>query len=121
MKLADVMPVDSIVSRNDALSSVLISAVRYPGGANTLALLDQIGAETIQATIPEGSPATGVELRDLPLPSGALIGLVSRGGEKNVLFIPTGNSSLAAGDRVIVFTSLEAADKALDVLGVRAE
>ncbi|MDR3075726.1 MAG: Trk system potassium transporter TrkA [Synergistaceae bacterium] len=121
MRLSDVMPVDSIVSRNDALSSVLISAVRYPGHANTLAMLDQIGAETIQVTIPEDSPAIGVELKDLPLPSGALLGLVSRGGEGQELFIPTGTSSLSAGDKVIVFSTLEVASDALEALGVSSD
>jgi trk system potassium uptake protein TrkA len=121
MKLADVMPIDSIVSRNDALSSVLISAVRYPGGASTLAMLDQIGAETVRVTIPDDSPAIGVELKDLPLPSGALLGLVSRGGESRGLFIPTGASSLAAGDKVIVFTTLEVADDVLAALGVSSD
>jgi trk system potassium uptake protein TrkA len=118
MKLSEAIPVDAIVSRNDALSSVLISAVRYPGNASTLALLDQIGAETIQVTIPEDSPAIGVALKDLALPTGALLGLVRRREKDRGLFIPTGQSSLEAGDRVILFATLEVVDDSLKVLGV---
>jgi trk system potassium uptake protein TrkA len=118
MKLSEVMPVDAIVSRNDALSSMLISTVRYPGHAGTLALLDQIGAETIQVTIPEDSPAIGVALKDLAFPSGALLGLVRRGGKSGDLFIPTGVSSLAAGDSVVVFSTLESVNEAMEALGV---
>lgn len=120
MKFSKYLPIDAIVNRNEALSSVITSAVRYPGHANTLAILDQIGAETIQVTIPENSPAIGVELKDLELPKGALIGLVHRKTEdnNNDLFIPTGMSSLIAGDRAIVFATLEVIQKTLDVLGV---
>jgi trk system potassium uptake protein TrkA len=121
LKLSDAIPVDAIVSRNDALSSVLISAVRYPGHASTLAMLDQIGAETIQVTIPEDSPAIGVELKDLELPSGALLGLVFREGENRGLFIPTGQSSLEAGDKVTVFSTLEVIDDTLAALGVNSD
>jgi len=121
LKLSNAIPVDAIVSRNDALSSVLISAVRYPGHASTLAMLDQIGAETIQVTIPEDSPAIGVALKDLELPSGALLGLVLREGENRGLFIPTGQSSLEAGDKVIVFSTLEVIDDTLAALGVNSD
>jgi trk system potassium uptake protein TrkA len=119
MKLVEAMPIDAIVSRNDALSSVLISAVRHPGSASTLAFIDQIGAETLRVSIPNGSPAIGVELKDLPLPPGSLLGLVKR--ERGELFIPTGKSSLAAGDNVIIFSTIEAVNDVLETLGVSAD
>jgi trk system potassium uptake protein TrkA len=121
MKLVEAMPIDAIVSRNDALSSVLISAVRHPESASTLAFIDQIGAETLRVTIPDGSPAIGVELKDLPLPPGSLLGLVKREREAGELFIPTGKSSLAAGDNVVVFSALEAVNDVLETLGVSAD
>jgi trk system potassium uptake protein TrkA len=119
MKLLEAMPIDAIVSRNDALSSVLIGAVRNSESASTLALLDQIGAETLRVSIPDGSPAIGVELKDLPLPPGSLLGLVRR--DAGELFIPTGKSSLAAGDDVIVFSALDAVDDVLKTLGVSVD
>ena len=117
IKLADHLPIDSIVSRNEALSSVIISAVRYPGHANTLMIFDQIGAETLQVTIPEGSPAIGVELKDLELPRDALVGLVRREGDKQDVFIPTGTFHFLAGDKAIIFSTLEAIDATLEKLG----
>jgi trk system potassium uptake protein TrkA len=121
MKLVETMPVDAIVSRNDALSSVLINAVRNSASASTLALLDQIGAETLRVSIPDGSPAIGVELKDLPLPPGSLLGLVKREQDARELFIPTGKSSLAAGDKVVVFSAHEAVDDVLKTLGVSVD
>ena len=121
LRLAGLMPIDAIVSRNDALSSALISLVRYPGHANVYTLLDQIGAETVQVTIPQGSPAIGVKLADLPLPPGTLLGFVKREGGNGGLLIPTGESSLEAGDIVMVFAALEAVNDALAILGVNKD
>ena len=118
MKLAKYLPIDSIVNRNEALSSVIISAVRRQKQANTLAILDQIGAETLRVNIPEGSPAIGVELKDLPLPADSIIGLVRRGNKRNGIFIPTGTSSLLANDNAIIFAATDAVDEVLEVLGV---
>lgn len=118
MKLLDHLPVDAIVSRNEALSSVITSAVRYPGHANTLAIFDKIDAETIQITIPSDSPAIGIELKDLALPRGALIGLVSRQSSKKGMFIPTGTFSLLQGDKAILFATREVIGETMEILGV---
>lgn len=120
MKLARILPIDAIVNRNEALSSVIISAVRYPGHASTLTILDQIGAETLQITVPPGSQAIGLTLKELKLPRGSLICLVRRtkpdGSDE--IFIPTGNASLMANDRAIVFATLAVIEKTLEALGV---
>ncbi len=118
MKLSKHLPIDSIVNRNEALSSVIISAVRHPKQTSTLAILDQIGAETLQVTIPDDSPAIGVELKDLPLPAGSIIGLVRRSKKKDDLFIPTGTSSLRAGDKAIIFATSDVVENLLETLGV---
>jgi trk system potassium uptake protein TrkA len=120
IKMADHLPIASIDNRHESLSSVIISAVRYPGHASTLMIFDQIGAETLQITIPAGSPAIGVELKDLDFPRGALIGLVRRDGVKHDIFIPTGTFHFLEGDRAIVFSTLEVVDTVLEKLGANA-
>lgn len=117
MRIAEHLPVDAVVNRNEALSSVIISSVRYAGQANMLAIFDRIGAETVQVTVREDSPAVGVELKDLALPAGALLGLVRRGDRKSGVFIPTGNFQLQAGDKAFVFATLDVVDEALALLG----
>ncbi len=116
-RIAEHLPVDAVVNRNEALSSVIISSVRYAGQANMLAIFDRIGAETVQVTVREDSPAVGVELKDLALPAGALLGLVRRGDRKSGVFIPTGNFQLQAGDKAFVFATLDVVDEALALLG----
>ena len=115
LKMADRLPLDAVVNRNLALSEVIIRNVRYPEGSKVLAVLDQIGAETLEVTLPESSPALGVPLKDLPLPRGVLLGIVTRGEET---FIPTGTTLLREGDRVVLFAATEDMPDAVRVLGV---
>ena len=49
-----------------------------------------------------------IPLKDLHFPRGAIIGVIVRG---NKYEIPTGDSKLAEGDRVVVFTLPEALQK----------
>lgn len=116
-KLASVLPIDALVNRNETLSSAIISAVRNPGNASTLMVFDSLGAETMQVTIPEGSPAVGVQLKDLPLPEGAVVGLVRRHGTHRDILIPTGSFHFIPQDKAIIFSSQDAVDKVLEVLG----
>ena len=113
IKLSSHFPIDAVVSRNQALSSAIISSVRHPGHARILAVLDQIGAETIGLTIEEKSHALGFTLAELPLPIGAILGVVER--DLNV-FIPTGDTRLRVGDKVVLFASIENMPRALEIM-----
>ena len=115
LKMADRLPLDAVVNRNLALSEGIIRNVRYPAGSKVLAVLDQIGAETLEVTLPETSPAVGVSLQDLPLPQGVLLGIVIRGEEA---FIPTGATLLQAGDRAVLFAATHDMPDAVRILGV---
>lgn len=121
VKLVSHLPVDAILNRNDTLSSVIISAVRHPENASTLMIFDQLGAETLQITIPESSAAAGVCLKDLGMPQGSIIGLVRREGAKKDIFIPTGMFKFAPGDKAIVFSAQGAVDDVLKKLGARSD
>lgn len=113
IKLASHFPIDAAVSRNQALASAIISSVRHPGHARIFAVLDQIGAETTGLTIGEKSHALGVTLAELPLPPGAILGVVER--DLNV-FIPTGETRLRIGDKVVLFATIESMPRALQVM-----
>jgi trk system potassium uptake protein TrkA len=115
LNLGATLPLDAVINRNQALSEGIIQSVRYPTGSGRLAVLDAIGAETLEVPIPEDSPALGRPLKDVPLPEGAILGLLEREGE---LFIPTGGTSLLAGDVVVIFTTSDLMPQALTALGI---
>jgi trk system potassium uptake protein TrkA len=88
-----------------AVNPVLISAaaiMRFIEGGQiaSLSLLFGGQAEVVEIIVTEASQVIGVSLRDLNLPQGIIVGAVVRGGQ---VTIPTGDTVIQAGDRVVVF------------------
>ena len=112
--MTNYIPVDAIVNRNQTLADVIIKNVRYPGSSKVLTVFEEISAETLEITIAPDSPAVGRSLADMKMPAGSVIGMLER--DKTVL-IPTGNSILAAGDKVAIFASTEVMPLAIQKFG----
>lgn len=108
------IPVDAIVNRNQTLADVITRSVRYPGTSKVLTVLEEISAEAVETTIAPDSPAAGKKLMELRMPAGSLIGLLDRGGE---LLIPTGQTELRGGDKVVIFGTASSMETALGILG----
>jgi len=115
MGLQDYIAVDDMVNPNQALATVIMRQVRYPSGAGVLSIIDKIDAEVLEMPIPPGSPVSGLQIKDIDLPRGVLIALVSRNGE---MFVPWGDSILMAGDEVLIFGSKDLMPRAAEILGV---
>ena len=108
------IPVDAIVNRNQTLADVITRSVRYPGTSNVLTVLEEISAEAVETAVAEGSPADGKKLMELTMPEGSLIALLDRGGE---MLIPTGQTELRGGDKIIVFGTAASMEAALAIFG----
>ena len=108
------IPVDAIVNRNQTLADVITRSVRYPGTSNVLTVLEEISAEAVETTVVSGSPADGKKLMELTMPEGSLIGLLDRGGE---MLIPTGQTELQSGDKIIIFGTAASMEAALAIFG----
>lgn len=108
------IPVDAIVNRNQTLADVITRSVRYPGTSNVLTVLEEISAEAVETTVASGSTADGKKLMELTMPEGALIGLLDRGGE---MLIPTGQTELRGGDKIIIFGTAASMEAALAIFG----
>ena len=108
------IPVDAIVNRNQTLADVITRSVRYPGTSNVLTVLEEISAEAVETTVVSGSPADGKKLMELTMPEGSLIGLLDRGGE---MLIPTGQTELRSGDKIIIFGTAASMEAALAIFG----
>lgn len=115
MRLTGYIAIDAMVNPNQALAAVIMKQVRYPFGTGALSIIDEIDAEVLELTIPHGSAVGGKKIMDLGLPKGILIALVSRGTE---MFVPWGNSVLRENDEVLIFSSEELMNKAVEILGV---
>ncbi|NLL37210.1 MAG: Trk system potassium transporter TrkA [Fretibacterium sp.] len=100
--MPELMPVDAVVDPNEALASVILRYIRYPGHARALSIIEQIDAEMLELAMPEGSELIDIPLAQLKLPKGVLVALVGRG--ENV-FVPTGATRLRAGDHMILFAT----------------
>lgn len=108
------IPVDAIVNRNQTLADVITRSVRYPGTSNVLTVLEEISAEAVETTVASGSAADGKKLMELTMPEGSLIGLLDRGGE---MLIPTGQTELRGGDKIIIFGTAASMEEALAIFG----
>ncbi len=108
------IPVDAIVNRNQTLADVITRSVRYPGTSNVLTVLEEISAEAVETTVASGSAAYGKKLMELTMPEGSLIGLLDRGGE---MLIPTGQTELRGGDKIIIFGTAASMEAALAIFG----
>ena len=80
-----------------------------------LAFLKQGQAEVMEVVVSEKSRLAGKFLRNANLPSGSLVATVIRGKE---VIIPHGDTKIVAGDRVIVFSHVNAAPRLKTYLGL---
>lgn len=74
-------------------------------------LLEGAKAEAIELLVKAGSRVAGKPLKDIRFPRRVLVGAVVR---DDTTFIPHGNSILAPGDRIVLFTLPDNAAKILD-------
>jgi trk system potassium uptake protein len=77
-----------------------------------IALLEGSRYEVLDVTTRESSDYVGKRFREMPI-RGALIGAIVRNGEA---IFPHGDDVLQAGDRVIVFTEAEDAQRVVGAL-----
>lgn len=104
LRIAERLDIDGVLSLK---SNVVTSIVEYLRGGNlkTLHSFWDRGIKILEFTVPAESPLAEKTVRELALPRGALILFVSRGKES---LIPDGNARVASGDRLVIFSSMEA-------------
>ncbi len=110
------LDIDAMVNPHMAMASVIMQHVKFPRASGHLSVLEAIGAEMLEGTIPDQGSAVGRAVKDIGLPRGIILALVERGTEA---FVPWGNTVLQGGDRVILFSSSELMPQAVELLEVR--
>ena len=97
--LAHELGIDSYVNPRSVTISKILQHVRR-GRIRAVHAVEDGAAEGIEAEALETSPLVGRELRSVEFPDGVRVGAVYRGGE---VLTPDGNTTIQAGDRVILF------------------
>ncbi|MGI6684716.1 MAG: Trk system potassium transporter TrkA [Bacillota bacterium] len=98
--LMEKVGIDKVVSPRKLTTGAILGFVRK-GKVVSVTLLDDAGAEITELIVPETYRYSGMTLKDLNFPAGAIIGAVVR---ENKVIVPRGHDIILPGDRVIVFT-----------------
>lgn len=99
LTLAGSLGIDACVSPRLAAAGAILKYVRR-GEVISLATIEGSNAEVLEIEVKAGRRVVGAALKTLHFPHGAIIGAIVRG---QTYEIPTGESTLEAGDRVVIF------------------
>ncbi len=103
-EFAERLGVDGVLSVKSNLVSSIVEYLR--GGAlRTLHSFYDRGLKILELTVGADSRLAGAAIRELRLPRGALVVSVNRAGKSS---LPAGDTRLAAGDRIGIFTNMDA-------------
>ncbi|MDA3904356.1 MAG: Trk system potassium transporter TrkA [Desulfuromusa sp.] len=105
--LASDLGIDACISPRLAAAGAILKFVRR-GDIISLTAVEGSNSEVLELEIGKDSGLLATPLSELHFPRGAIIGAIVRG---NNYEIPTGESMLEAGDRVVVFTLPEGLQK----------
>lgn len=111
--LIEAIGVDRAISVRLALANEILSLLHI-GGVAHIALVEEGKAEVLEFNITEKTKISGIPLKDVDFPAGAIIGIALRGNE---VIIPRGDYVPALNDRVIIFALPEAVKKVEKILG----
>jgi len=103
LAFARALGIDAHINPRAVTISKILQHVRR-GRIRGVHSLQNGAAEVIEAEALETSPLVGRPLRELDLPDGIRIGAVYRDGEASV---PDGETTIRAGDRVVIFALAE--------------
>ena len=105
--LAPTLGIDACISPRMAAASAILKYVRR-GDIISVTAIEGSNAEALEIEIKKDSEILGTPLRELVFPKDAIIGAVVRGEDYQ---IPDGESTLEAGDRVVIFALPKALSK----------
>ncbi len=100
--------IDSIISAQSVTADLIVQYVRAMESASglkikTLHHLVDGAVEALEFGVPDNTPLTGTQLKNLKLKSGILLaGIVRQNGQ---IIIPSGSDVIQPGDDLIVVTS----------------
>ena len=114
LRLFERVGIDVAISARGAAVAAVVHQIE--GGTSTmLAVLEEGEAQVLEIEVPARFHATA--LRDLEAPPQAIVGAILR---DEVALVPRGEDVVQGGDRLIVFTRAESAERVRDFFGAGA-
>ncbi len=102
-----------VISSTEIILDVLneqVNATSYSAALETMHLFGKGNLSLVRISVPERSPVTDKALCDLNLPRNSVIVAIERDGDEGIV-IPTGDTMLHAGDRIVAVVKNGAAEK----------
>jgi trk system potassium uptake protein TrkA len=108
-------PVDPVIviSSTEIILDVLnehINAASYTAALETMHLFGRGNLSLVRLSVPTGSPAADKSLCDLTMPRNSVIVAIERDNDESIV-IPTGDTQLRVGDRIVAVVKNGAAEK----------
>ena len=107
----------TVISSTELILDVLnerVNAAKYRSMLETMHLFGKGDMQLVKVAIPERSPVAGKSLAELKLPHNSVVVAIDR--PEHDLEIPTGDSTLRAGDSMIVIVKNGAAERIRELL-----
>ncbi len=108
-----------VISSTEIILDVLnqhVNAASYSAALETMHLFGRGNLSLVRVGIPDGSQAAERSLADLRLPRNSVIVAIERGSDDGIA-IPTGDTVLHVGDRIVAVVKNGAAEKLQAVFG----
>jgi trk/ktr system potassium uptake protein len=102
-----------VISSTEIILDVLneqVNATSYTAALETMHLFGKGNLSLVRISVPEHSPASDKALCDLNLPRNSVIVAIERDNDEGIV-IPTGDTMLHAGDRIVAVVKNGAAEK----------
>ncbi|MGA7570476.1 MAG: TrkA family potassium uptake protein [Candidatus Aquilonibacter sp.] len=103
----------TVISSTEIILDVLnqhVNASSYTAALETMHLFGRGNLSLVRISVPAGSPVTDKALCDLNLPRNSVIVAIERDNDESIV-IPTGDTQLHVGDRIVAVVKNGAAEK----------
>lgn len=115
--LMDTIGLEQIVSPRLSAINTILKHIRRGKVLSAVSLKGE-QAEILEAVAMETSDIVGKPLKKISFPKGALVTVIIRSDQ---IIIPSGDSVIEAGDRIVIFASRQAVSKIEKIMSVKLE
>ena len=112
-----------VISSTEIILDVLneqVNAANYTAALETMHLFGRGNLSLVRISVPNGSPAADKSLCDLVMPRNSVIVAIERDNDESIV-IPTGDTQLRVGDRIVAVVKNGAAEKLQSVFNAPAK